>query len=64
MATTLKNKMAGLSAPRRARIDAETDRLHDEYKTLQELRRAREAAQQKTVSAQNICQTRVPEETP
>ena len=33
--------MKGLSAKRRARIDAETDRLHEEYKTLQELRKAR-----------------------
>ena len=28
MATTLREKMKGLPAERRARIDAETDRLH------------------------------------
>ena len=32
MATTLKEKMGALTPERRARIDAETDRLHDEYK--------------------------------
>ena len=42
MATTLRDKMASLSEKHRARIDAETDRLHEEYKTLQELRMARE----------------------
>ena len=35
MATTLRDKMKALPAARRARIDAETERLHDEYKTLQ-----------------------------
>ena len=34
MATTLRDKMQGLWAKRRARIDAETDRLHAENKTL------------------------------
>lgn len=42
MATTLRDKMKGLPAARQARIDAEADRLHGEYKTLQELRKARE----------------------
>ena len=39
MATTLRDKMKGLPPERRARIDAETDRLHAEYETLQELRK-------------------------
>ena len=42
MATTLRDKMKGLSPERRARIDAETDRLHDDYKTLQGLRKVRD----------------------
>ena len=40
MATTLRDfGLKGLSPERRARIDAETDRLYYEYKTLQELRK-------------------------
>lgn len=39
MATTLRDKMKGLPPERRARLDAETDRLHAECKTLQELRK-------------------------
>ena len=45
MATTLRDKIKGLPAARRARIDAETERLHDDYKTLQELRKARDLTQ-------------------
>ena len=59
MATTLRDKMAGLPAARRARIDAETDRLHDEYKTLQELRKARELTQVEIARALNIRQASV-----
>lgn len=59
MATTLREKMKGLSAERRARIDAETDRLHDEYKTLQELRKARELTQVEIAKALNIRQASV-----
>lgn len=59
MATTLRQKMKGLSAERRARIDAETDRLHDEYKTLQELRKARELTQVEIAKALNIRQASV-----
>ena len=53
MATTLRDKMKGLSPERRARIDAETDRLHDEYKTLQELRHARELTQVEIAKTRN-----------
>ena len=56
MATTLRDKMANLPVARRARIDAETDRLHDEYKTLQELRKARKLAQKKIGKAPNVQQ--------
>lgn len=59
MATTLRDKMKGLSAERRARIDAETDRLHAEYKTLQELRKARELTQVEIAKALNIRQASV-----
>lgn len=43
MATTLRDKMKDLPPERQASIDAETDRLHDEYKILQKLRKARES---------------------
>ena len=59
MTTTLRDKMKGLSAERRARIDAETDRLHNEYKTLQELRKARELTQVEIAKALNIRQASV-----
>lgn len=51
--------MKGLSAERRARIDAETDRLHNEYKTLQELRKARDLTQVEIAKALNIRQASV-----
>lgn len=42
MAVTLQDKLATLDEARRARIAAETDRLEDAYRTLQQLRKARE----------------------
>ena len=59
MATTLRDKMKDLPPERRARIDAETDRLHAEYKTLQELRKARELTQVEIARALNIRQASV-----
>ena len=59
METTLRDKMKGLSPERRARIDAETNRLHDEYKSLQELRKARELTQVEIAKALNIRQASV-----
>ena len=53
MAATLKNKTEGLSPERRARIDAETDRLHRKYKTLPELRKVRKIADAKIAKALN-----------
>jgi hypothetical protein len=40
MARTLKDKLAALDPARRAGVEAEADRLHTEYLTLQELRKA------------------------
>jgi len=45
MGTTLKEKMARLSPERRAAIEAEAERLHTEYLTLQDLRKARNLTQ-------------------
>ncbi|MEM6275365.1 MAG: helix-turn-helix transcriptional regulator [Pseudomonadota bacterium] len=45
MAKTLKDKLADVAPDRRARIEAETDRLHQEYLTLKELRRAKALTQ-------------------
>ena len=59
MTTTLRDKMRGLPAARRARIDAETDRLHDEYRTLQELRKARDLTQVEIARTLNIRQASV-----
>lgn len=59
MATTLRNMMEGLPAERRARIEAEADRLHEEYKTLQELRKARELTQVEIANSLNIRQATV-----
>ena len=50
--------MKDLSPERRARIDAETDHLY-EYKTLQELRKARELTQVEIAKALNIRQASV-----
>lgn len=59
MATTVRDKVKGLPPERRARIDAETDRLHAEYKTLHELRKARELTQVEIARALNIRQASV-----
>jgi len=45
MARSLQEKLATLTPERRARIEAEADRLHSEYLTLRELRKARELTQ-------------------
>ncbi|QHQ35343.1 helix-turn-helix domain-containing protein [Algicella marina] len=45
MARSLKDKLATLDPARRAVIEAEADRLHAEYLTLQELRRAKKLTQ-------------------
>ena len=45
MARSLKDKLATLDPARRAAIEAEADRLHAEYLTLQELRKAKQLTQ-------------------
>lgn len=45
MATSLQHKLATVNPERRARIEAEADRLHAEYLTLKALRKARELTQ-------------------
>lgn len=45
MARSLKEKLATLDPARRAAIEAEADRLHAEYLTLQELRKAKKLTQ-------------------
>lgn len=45
MARSLKDKLATLNPARRAAIEAEADRLHAEYLTLQELRKAKKLTQ-------------------
>ncbi|MGL5137243.1 MAG: helix-turn-helix domain-containing protein [Beijerinckiaceae bacterium] len=45
MTSTLRSKMGKLEAGRRARIEADAERLHAEYATLRELRKAKELTQ-------------------
>lgn len=45
MARSLKDKLGTLDPARRAAIEAEADRLHAEYLTLQELRKAKKLTQ-------------------
>lgn len=45
MARTLQDKLAKLDPARRAYVEAEADRLHAEYLTLQELRKAKAMTQ-------------------
>ena len=42
MGSTLREKMAQLPPERRARIEADAERLHVEYLTLKELREAKD----------------------
>jgi transcriptional regulator with XRE-family HTH domain len=59
MARTLRDKMATIDAGRRARIEAEADRLHAEYLTLQELRKAKELTQVQLAEALGVQQATV-----
>jgi transcriptional regulator with XRE-family HTH domain len=59
MARTLKDKLAALPEERRARIEAEADRLQAEYRTLKELRKARELTQVQLAEALGIRQATV-----
>jgi DNA-binding XRE family transcriptional regulator len=59
MGKTLREKMAGLDPDRRARIEAEADRLHAEYLTLQDLRKAKELTQVQLAETLGIRQATV-----
>jgi hypothetical protein len=52
MATTLK--VARLPPERRARIEAQADRLHAEYQTLKDLRKARDLTQAQLAASLGI----------
>ena len=59
MSTTLEEKMAALAPDRRERIEAETERLHQEYLTLQELRKAKALTQTQLAETLGIRQATV-----
>jgi len=59
MARSLQDKLATLEPARRARIEAEAERLHTEYLTLQELRKARELTQVQLAETLGIQQATV-----
>jgi len=59
MAKTLREKMAELPPERRARIEAEADRLHAAYQTLKELRKAQDLTQAQMAEMLGIRQATV-----
>lgn len=59
MARSLQDKLATLDPARRERIEAEAERLHTEYLTLQELRKARELTQVQLAETLGIQQATV-----
>jgi len=59
MAKTLQEKLANLPPERRARIEAEADRLHAEYLTLKELRKAKEMTQEQLARTLGVRQATV-----
>jgi len=59
MARSLQDKLATLDPARRARIEAEADRLHTEYLTLQQLRKAKELTQVQLAETLGIQQATV-----
>ncbi len=59
MPTTLKTKMAGLPPNRLERIEAETERLHQEYLTLQQLRKAKALTQAQLAETLGIRQATI-----
>ena len=59
MARTLKDKLAALEPARRAGVEAEANRLHTEYLTLQELRKAKELPQVQLAQTLGIQQATV-----
>ena len=59
MGRSLNEKLEELPADRRERILVEADRLHDEYLTLQELRKAREMTQVQLAQVLNLRQATI-----
>lgn len=59
MARTLQDKLASLEPARRAGIEAEAARLHTEYLTLQELRKAKALTQVQLAETLGIQQATV-----
>lgn len=59
MGKSLNDKMNELPAARRERILAEADRLHAEYLTLQELRKAKKLTQVQLAETLNIRQATI-----
>ena len=59
MAQSLNKKLSELPAARRERILAETDRLHAEYLTLQELRKAMKLTQEQLAEMLKIRQATI-----
>lgn len=59
VARTLGEKLETLGPDRRARIEAETNRLHTEYLTLRDLRKARDLTQVELAGALGIRQATV-----
>ena len=59
MGTTPREKMARLTPERRARIEAEADRLHAEYQTLKDLRKARDLTQAQLAESLGIRQATI-----
>ena len=59
MGSTLKDKMARLTPERRARIEAEADRLQAEYQTLKDLRKARDLTQAQLAESLGIRQATI-----
>lgn len=59
MARTLQDKLSTLDPARRAAVESEADRLHTEYLTLQELRKAKELTQVQLAETLGIQQATV-----
>jgi len=59
MAHTLRDKLVAIDPARRTAIEAEADRLHTEYLTLQELRKAKEMTQVQLAAVLGVQQATV-----
>jgi len=59
MGISLKDKMAGLSPVRQKRINDEAERLHAEYLTLRELRKAKDLTQVRLAETLGIRQATI-----